>query len=914
KSVLAPFLAITSTHINDVSGFSQQAYAVKGPMLPGMVLRRRLSAELNIVVCDSPDSEKKWQKSAALLAPLNNKWKLSAGLLQQPANEKQADLKQFLLQVADIDAFLQQCRRNPEITILSTDKNTGAVQLKTRAAWIDTAMNDPLVLFIAEARRPLVERELTGFDLSTNKVNLTHRNMPGLTGEGLVVSLKENRPDTLDMDLRGRYVYSPAASKDMQTHATTMATIIAGGGNTYYTGKGVAWGASLSSSDFANLLPDNISELQRLNVSVQNHSYGVGIENYYGADAAAYDAQAFQNSALLHIFSAGNLGTQASAAGNYTGIAAYANLSGSFKMAKNDLTVGSIDSFGTVPALSSRGPAYDGRLKPELVALGEDGSSGAAAIVSGVALLIQDAWKQRNNILPSSALVKAVLVNSANDVERRGIDFVSGYGSVNAYRALQTVVLDRIITGTVQQGQINRHSISIPANARNLKISLCWTDPPAQANTYKALVNDLDLELYRPLSNESWKPWVLNSNANIDSLQLLPVRRRDSVNTIEQVSIDDPQAGNYELRVGGFAMSGAQPYAIAWQYDTLEHFMLSYPVKGDHLFAGQTHAIRWETTLTGNATLQYRINSGSWRTVSATVALDKNYFRWQTPDTLGALQLRMLINNREWLSDTVSLSSTLSVNTGFNCADSFLVYWQRAAVDSYHVYRLGPKYLELFKTVADTALLQYKTGNPYQVFTVAPLLPFRIEGARSYAFDYTQQQVGCYISGFIADPAGDASANLSLQLGTTYNVSKVVFEKLSPTGFRPVHAFTPVSSRQVLGTELAGKGLNTYRARVELSSGTVYYTKPEQVYIFAGQRYYVFPNPVRPGMPLQLLAEDPDELVFAVYDLYGRTVLKYPVTGFLSTIKLPLLQKGVYYYSILKAGMKQESHSFIVSE
>ena len=37
-------------------------------------------------------------------------------------------------------------------------------------------------------------------------------------------------------------------------------------------------------------------------------------------------------------------------------------------MAKNIITVGHIDSLGNVLSLSSRGPAYDGRIKPELVA------------------------------------------------------------------------------------------------------------------------------------------------------------------------------------------------------------------------------------------------------------------------------------------------------------------------------------------------------------------------------------------------------------------------------------------------------------------------------------------------------------------------------------------------------------------
>ena len=58
-------------------------------------------------------------------------------------------------------------------------------------------------------------------------------------------------------------------------------------------------------------------------------------------------------------------------------------------MAKNILTVGATDSFSIVAALSSKGPAHDGRVKPELVAFGEDGSSGAAALVSGTSLLLQ---------------------------------------------------------------------------------------------------------------------------------------------------------------------------------------------------------------------------------------------------------------------------------------------------------------------------------------------------------------------------------------------------------------------------------------------------------------------------------------------------------------------------------------------
>lgn len=887
------------------------AYALKTKQsLPsGVLIRRSLANGLYIVSFHSSEEKEKLQKNAEILLPVNDLWKLSPDLLTHLPSAQTANTVSLLITVSDISAFE---KRYPLFNITSRDAATGSVLLRATASWIMKALQDSNISFIAHARTAFTERELTGFDLSANRVNKTHRDWPAVNGRGLTVSVKENKMDTADIDLKGRYLFSPSASSNIQTHATTMSTIVAGGGNTFYTGKGVAWGASVSSADFANLLPDKIQELQQLKVSVQNHSYGVGIENYYGADAAAYDAQLFQNPSLMHVFSAGNIGNQASSSGNYTAIAGFANLSGSFKMAKNIITVGSTDSFGTVAALSSRGPAYDGRVKPDLVALGEDGSSGAAAIVSGIALLVQDAWQKKNNSLPASSLTKAILLNSADDVGPLGIDFLSGYGNANAWRALQTIDADHVLHGSISQAQSSIHTITVPPRTKKLKLTICWTDPPAQANSFKALVNDIDLELYHPATTQLWLPWVLNSAAAADSLQQLPVRKRDSLNNTEQVTLDNPTPGNYEVLVKGFSVSGAaQAYSIAWQYDTLDHFVFTYPVKGDHIIPAQNNTLRWETTLTGTATLQYRINTGNWQPAASPADLSKKFYKWQAPDSMGALQLRLLTNAKERYTDTVSLSNALLINTGFNCVDSFLIYWQRAAVDSYRVYRLGQQYLEPFAVLADTALIQFRQNNPYKYFTIAPVLPFNTEGIRSYTFDYTQQQTACYISGFIADPSGINSARLSLQLGTTYRVAKIIFEKLAATGFVSIREITPVTAKQFVVTEPAGKGLNTYRAKIILQNGAVYYTLPENVLIF-GQPFYVFPNPVHPGAPLQIMAEETDDTEFLLYDAFGRIVATQKMNGFLNQVRLPLLQRGIYFYTIRKGGVKQVSQKLVV--
>jgi hypothetical protein len=608
---------------------SSKSYAVKGILPEGVILRRKLSDDINIVSLTAEFIKQNPQKNARIFLPVNDKWKLSPALLAQLSITKQKDAQILLMiSVMDLMDFEQRYKTAKEISILARYPATGSMQIKAPLSWVETtALQDPNINFIAATRKPVTERELTGFDLSANKGNFAHRTWPAVNGRGLGVSIKENKMDTADMDIRGRYISSANASSTIQAHATTMATIAAGAGNTFYNGKGVAWGALVSSSDFANLLPDNIQQLQQLKVSVQNHSYGVGIENYYGADAAAYDAQLYQDPTLLHVFSAGNSGTQASTSGNYAGISGFANLTGSFKMAKNILTVGATDSFGVVAVPSSRGPAYDGRVKPELVALGEDGSSGAAAIVSGISLLLQDAWQQKKSALPASSIIKAILLNSASDVGVAGIDYSSGYGNANAKNALQTVALDRVFQGTVAHGQLITHNISIPANSRNLKLTICWVDPPAQANSFKALVNDIDIELYHPSSTQRWLPWVLNSNPNTDSLKQPAVRKKDSLNNAEQITLDIPAAGTYEIQVKGFAVTGTQSYAIAWQYDTLEHFVFTYPVKGDNLFPFQIHTIRWETTLPGTASLQYRINTGNWKDAAATVDLSKGFYK-----------------------------------------------------------------------------------------------------------------------------------------------------------------------------------------------------------------------------------------------------------------------------------------------
>ena len=496
--------------------------------------------------------------------------------------------------------------------------------------------------------------------------------------------------------------------------------MIAGGGNTWHLGKGAAWGSSISSSDFSSLLPDPDEAYRRYNLTVQNHSYGVGVESYYGSDASLYDISALNNKNLLHVFSSGNSGTSAPATGIYTGLTGFANLTGSFKMAKNILTVGATDSFGLAETLSSRGPAHDGRVKPELVAFGEDGSSGAAALVSGSALVLQHAYEQIHDSMPSNALLRAVLLNSADDAGNPEVDFAYGFGRLNAMNALKTLQLRRHFSGSAGQGSVMEFTVNIPAGIQKFKATLTWNDKPAPPNAVKAIMNDLDIELVDALSGNTLKPWVLNNYPHADSLQKPAERKTDRLNTVEQVTLDNPSAGIYRLRVTGFDVTGLQDFHLAYQLDSAGLFIWEYPTKTDYVRSDESNTIRWNSSLSDSmGKLDFSLDGGaSWENIDHDMNLSEGYFRWDVPYLFSKALLRMTIGTSQFISDTFTISSRTLTGVGFNCPDSVLFYWVKLkGVEKYRVLQLGDRYMDTITVTADSLIiLSKKVSSGHSLF------------------------------------------------------------------------------------------------------------------------------------------------------------------------------------------------------
>ncbi|MEP2609547.1 MAG: S8 family serine peptidase, partial [Cyclobacteriaceae bacterium] len=417
--------------------------------------------------------------------------KLSPKFESNTARAAPKFVEKYSLLVEDTDAFVSEY---PNVPVLARHRRSNTIIISATNISLADLIASSHVLFIDFHREPREEAFLEKPNFILNRVRITQNLRPELKGENAHVSVKERSIDAADLDVTGRVQEIGLELDEESPHATEMATIIGGAGNSDQTNYGVAPNATLSSSGFDNLLPDDESVFETNGIYIQNHSYGVGIENYYGSEALAYDASVYTHPQNLHVFSAGNFGTESPDTGSYADLNA-ANLTGTFKQSKNVLVINAYDSALNVNDLNSMGPAYDGRIKPELAAYGYGGTSDAAALTSGAAALFYELYEHLYDSVPSADLLKAALIAGADDLGAEGPDFKTGYGAVNLKKAL--TLLDSAWFSRVNILQKEEHTINLPAFGQtgSLRLAVVWHGPAASINAPKALVNDIDAVL-----------------------------------------------------------------------------------------------------------------------------------------------------------------------------------------------------------------------------------------------------------------------------------------------------------------------------------------------------------------------------------------------------------------------------------
>jgi hypothetical protein len=405
-------------------------------------------------------------------------------------------------------------------------------------------------------------------------------------------------------------------------HATHTAGILVGAGVNKQA-RGMAFGGNLKVWDFS----DDVSEMAfaAKGLLISNHSYGVlagwvfnpdrsGIigrddnlkwewwgdstisksEDYrfgfYDKKSADLDKIAYNAPYYLIVKSADNkrtengptAGTPYYLRNTNTKSIVSRNRNDSFDTipmdgnAKNILTVGAIDGGDVVPtkpseikmsAYSSWGPTDDGRIKPDLVGVGEgilsasanaddayatyNGTSVSSPNVAGSLLLLQEFYaKQKFGFTMRAATLKGIALHTANEAgTTQGPDYQFGWGLLNTERAAQVIAnsdQNHFLSESVLY-QNSTNTFQVVASGKSpIKATISWTDPEGTPTLVKPeninnrtpkLVNDLDIRISD--GQKTFMPWVLNPNVpNLGATQ--GDNFRDNV---EQVFVENPVAG-----------------------------------------------------------------------------------------------------------------------------------------------------------------------------------------------------------------------------------------------------------------------------------------------------------------------------------------------------------------------------------
>jgi len=608
------------------------------------------------------------------------------------------------------------------VQVVEQFKNSDLIQLSIPSDAINQVASLPFVKWVELTAPPSIKEDVRGKSIHRSS-NLDTQTLSGrnYTGEGIGVIVRDDGIVGPHIDFQGR-IDNTSAGGTGQTHGDGVAGILTGAGNLDPTKRGMAPGSSLYVTNYNSsfLDPGTINRLTNGDAQITNSSYGDGCNGGYTTRSVTVDQQTNTNPSILHVFSAGNSGTSDCGYGAGSG---WGNITGGHKQGKNVIATANVYFNGVLENSSSRGPAADGRIKPDITAHGQGqlstnennaylsfgGTSGAAPGIAGVSAQLYQLYKDANsNQIPESALIKATLLNTANDYGNVGPDFQFGWGLVNGLRAAKLLEDGRYLDDNITQGTENNHTINVPANTKQVRFMVYWNDPAATAGVTTALVNDIDLTVTTPASAQLL-PWILDTTPNAANLNTPATNGADHLNNIEQVVINNPQAGNYTINISGFNIpSGPQHYFVVYEVIT-EELTLTYPNGNEKFVVGEQEAIHWDAiNTTDSFVLEYSTNNGSTWSTMATLAASTTNYTWAVPsDVSGEALIRITSGSFSDQSDAAfSIANQVAgVDISQICPEEITVVWNALSdATSYDVYLLGDKYMEKVGTTSSTSL------------------------------------------------------------------------------------------------------------------------------------------------------------------------------------------------------------------
>lgn len=568
----------------------------------------------------------------------------------------------------------------------------------------------PFVVYIQEMEDPGEPENFTArTSVRVNTMQSPAKNGLHYDGSGVIVGHNDAGLLGEHIDFKGRLT-QVGNSSSTSDHGDHTAGTIFGAGNRDPRAEGMAPGSDM----YYALYPANLNNADAIynnqNVRLTSNSFSNGCNNGYTNFTRQVDQDAIDNPNMLHVFSAGNNGTSDC---GYGAGAGWGNVTGGHKQGKNVIAVANFTRTDALATSSSRGPASDGRVKPDIAAVGtsvnsttdipapnsydrKTGTSMSCPGITGSLAVLMEAYKAENGgNEPEAALLKGMLLNGADDLGGRGPDFRHGYGRANIRNSYQMLTNGQYFTNTLGTGDSLTFSVNVPANIAHMKVMLIWSDPAASTSAARALVNDLDMELDDNGTN--YQPWVLDPTPNSVSLQQAASRGRDSLNNMEQVTLDNPGVGTKTIKVKGFNVpNGPQRFYLLYYFEK-DEIAISYPLPGEAIASFSAELVRWDAPYNyGPFAMDLSFDGGS--TYSNVISnLNSNHYTWNTP-ALAQNDLYLRIRSAQDTQEVgplTLLGVPGNIQFGSICPDSVELNWSSiTGASGYVVYQLGAKYMD----------------------------------------------------------------------------------------------------------------------------------------------------------------------------------------------------------------------------
>lgn len=586
----------------------------------------------------------------------------------------------------------------------------------------------------------------------SSSINQTGPSNLKFDGSGVSVAVNDDGEVGPHIDFTGRTEQSDVAGDQTGDHGDMVAGILGGAGNLNPLYEGMAKGAYLWIRQYSGSLPNTVTLHQNDDVMIFSSSYGNGCNAGYTGLSSQVDEEIRQNPSLIQVFSAGNSGTSDCGYGAGNG---WGNITGGHKQGKNVIATANMERDEGLANSSSRGPAMDGRIKPDITAHGNgqistdpnnqydvgSGTSAAAPGISGVLAQLYEGYKSFNGgVDPESALMKAVLLNGADDIGNVGPDFEFGWGRVNGKNALEMIENNQVFSDDITQFDTDNYSLTIPAGVAEVKIMLYWNDYEGNPVATTALVNDLDLEVD---DGTIHLPWVLDPTPNASNLSAPATTGVDNLNNMEQVVISNPAAGTVNISVNGFDVpQGPQRYYVVYRfvYDDIE---VIYPTNGEGLVPGETERIFWDAHSTsGNFELEFSEDGGAaWSSIASVPGNDRSY-DWTVPNTVsGNCLVRVSRLGVSDESDAVFsiIDTPDNIDISQVCPGYIAITWDVVPdASDYVVYLLGTEYMDSIGTTSTNVFQVPANINIEHWISVAaiPNNNSNVKGRRAIAIYY----------------------------------------------------------------------------------------------------------------------------------------------------------------------------------